>query len=127
MPSAGRPALAVTEACLAQSDGEVAKPPTDQGHRGRYRLARRRGSRALRRQARVLRRLLANPPFRPFSRFASRLASLRARPPNLPSATACGFLRADFPIAPLHFSAPLPLERGMKTANLIAKLTALVR
>jgi hypothetical protein len=101
MPDVGRPAVTVTEVGLTQSDGEVAKPPTDQGHCDRYRLARRRrGRRALRRQARVFRRLLANPPLRPFSWLASCLPSLRTAPPNLPSATACGFLRTDFLITP---------------------------
>ncbi len=127
MPDVCRPAASVTEAGLTQPDGEVAKPATDQGHCDRYCLARRRrGTRALRRQASVLRRLLASPPLRPFCWLASCLASLRTAPPNLPSATAWGFLRTDFLITPLHFTAPLPLERGMKTANLIAKLTALL-
>src|SRR5713226_4954221 len=127
MPDVCRPAATVTEAGLTQSDGEVAKPPTDQGHCDRYRLARRRrGRRALRRQASVFRRLLANPPLRPFSWLASCLASLRTAPPNLPSATACGFLRTDFLITPLHFTAPLPLERGMKRTNVITKLIVLL-
>src|SRR6266849_5059369 len=115
MPDVCRPAATVTEAGLTQSDGEVAKPPTDQGHCDHYGLARRRrGRRALRRQASVFRRLLASPPLRPFSWLASCLASLWTAPPNLPSATACGFLRTDFLITPLHSIAPLPLERGMK-------------
>jgi hypothetical protein len=123
MPDVCRPAATITEAGFTQSDGEVAKPPTDQGHCDRYRLTRRR--RALRRQASVLRRLLASPPLRPFSWLASCLPSLRTAPPNLPSATACGFLCTDFLIAPLHFIAPLPLERGMKRTNVTTKLTAL--
>jgi len=32
MPDVARPAVTVTEAGLTQSDGEVAKPPSDQGH-----------------------------------------------------------------------------------------------
>src|SRR5713101_4632003 len=106
---------AVTDAGLAQSDGEVAEAPPDQGDCGLDVLRRpRRGKRALRRQASVFRRLLANPPLRPFSWLASCLASLRTKPPNLPSATACGFLRTDFFITPLHFTAPSPLKRGME-------------
>src|SRR6266478_2082208 len=110
---------AVADAGLTQSDGEVAEAHTDQGDCGLDVLRRpRRGSRALRRQASVFRRLLANPPLRPFPWLASCLSSLRTAPPNLPSATACGFLRTDFLITPLHFIAPLPLERGMKRTNL---------
>jgi hypothetical protein len=125
MPDVGRPAVTVTEAGLTQSDGEVAEPPTDQGHCDRYRLARRRARRALRRQASVFRRLLANPPLRPFSWLESCLASLRTAPPNLPSATACGFLRTDFLITPLHFTAPLPLAKASK-GLILAKLNALL-
>src|SRR5216683_3219226 len=127
MPDVCRPAATITEAGLTQSDGEVAKPPADQGHCDRYCLARRRrGRRALRRQASVFRRLLASPPLRPFFWLASCLASLRTAPPNLPSATACGFLRTDFLITPLHCIAPGPLERGMKRPNVVIKLTALL-
>ena len=127
MPDVSRPTATVTEAGLTQSDGEVAKPPTDQGHCDRYCVARRRrGRRALRRQASVFRRLLASPPLRPFSWLASCLALLRTAPPNLPSATACGFLALNLFIAPLHFTAPLPLERGMKRPNVTTKLTALL-
>src|SRR5712691_1962004 len=83
-------------------------------------------ARALHRQASVFWRLLANPPFRPFSRFASCLASLRTRPPNLPSATACGFLPADFFIAPLHFQQLLCAPAGYeKDSSQSSKLTAL--
>ena len=32
MPDVARPAVTVTEAGLTQSDGEVAKPLSDQGH-----------------------------------------------------------------------------------------------
>jgi hypothetical protein len=47
-----------------------------------------RGCRAFKRAAIVFRRLLTRPPLRPFSRLARRLASLRARPPSRPRATA---------------------------------------
>src|SRR5713101_6760270 len=104
---------AVTDAGLAQSDGEVAEPAPNQGDCGLDILRRpRRGRRALRRQASVFRRLLANPPLRPFSWLASCLAPLRTKPPNLPSATAWGLLRTDFFIAPLHFTAPLPVAKA---------------
>src|ERR1700722_993045 len=103
----------VTDAGLTQSDGEVTEPPPSQGDSRLDVLRRpRRGRRALRRQASVFRRLLANPPLRPFSWLASCLASLRTKPPNLPSATAWGFLRTGFFIAPLHFTAPLPIAKA---------------
>src|SRR5713101_8604728 len=106
---------AVADAGLTQSDREVAEAPPNQGDCGLDVLRRpRRGRRALRRQASVFRRLLANPPLRPFPWLASCLAALRTKPPNLPSATAWGFLCTDFFIAPLHFTAPLPVARHEK-------------
>lgn len=76
-----------------------------------------RGRRALRRAASVFLRLLASPPLRPFSRLARFLAALRTRPPNLPSATACGFLRLRFLTGRLHPIASAAPFAGVNPAN----------
>jgi hypothetical protein len=103
------------------------KGPRNRAIADRHRLRRpRRGRRALRRQASVFRWLLADPLLRPFSRFARCLASLRTRPPNLPSATVWGFLRTDFFIAPLHFHSFSPGHEKHSTfmVNSEAKVTS---
>jgi hypothetical protein len=75
---------------VAQANGAIAESGADCGDYGFDDFFWRpgRGRRALRRTAIVFLRLLTTPPLRPFSRLATRLASLRTSPPNLPRATA---------------------------------------
>jgi hypothetical protein len=53
-----------------------------------------------------LTRRVTRPPLRPFSRLARRLASLRTKPPSLPSGTAWEFLRFLFFMTALHSTPP---------------------
>ena len=70
-------------------------------------------------------RLLTRPPLRPFMRLARRLASLRTRPPSLPSATAWGFLRFRF-ITALHSIPPEPTNIERETVHCYPKRFALL-
>src|SRR5215831_16410703 len=93
------------DAAVAQADNSVAEASADRrNHDFDDFLRPGRGRRALRRAAILFLRLLTRPPLRPFSRLARRLASLRTRPPSLPSATACGFFHLRLFTGALHTS-----------------------
>jgi hypothetical protein len=97
----------VPDAEIAKTDSAFSEACADRGYRRAHPLLRRPGlgRRALRLAAIVFLRLLTRPPLRPFCMLARFLASLRTRPPNRPSATACGFFRCRFFTGGLHTSA----------------------
>src|SRR6516162_10798956 len=85
------------------------------------------GRRALRLTAIVFLRLLTSPPLRPFCLLARFLAALRTKPPNRPSATACGFFRCPFFTGGLHTSASSHYQatQGANFTNYVKRLALL--
>jgi hypothetical protein len=87
------PASNKADTAVSPTDGTLAESCADSHDYDFDKFFRRpgRGRRALRRAAIFFLGLLTKPPLRPFSWLTNCLALLRTSPPNLPSATACGF------------------------------------
>src|ERR1700722_5306882 len=107
------PASNEPDAAVSSTNCRITEPRTDRRDYDFDEFFRRpgRGRRALRRAAIFFFRLLTKPPLRPFSVLARCLASLRTKPPNRPSATACGFFPFCFFIHPLHHSTSSPFHK----------------